>query len=555
MAKSDYRACWPETVIFWGAGATAQLGLPTTPQVGERLANLAASDQPLATRVEDAFRGEPMVHELGEMLLLLGDSEGEGRDLVEIHERHFPGPFSRDDRIRHIDELCGSYDWGTLSRLICLCPGGSDRKHFKLVDLFNLIDMHLASHHGFHDVPDGEADSFIRPERLLPARNALKMLTCLMMFLAWKQARTTKKKMLNLYLDFTRVLARLMQQEGLGLLQQCFQFDEREFYLFSYAVVSLNWDPILLWLIFRAHKEANDSAGVPHVGSPASPMKLFNDLGYFLGVRQVDSTKPRVWYPCNETATQRLNDREHVTDRRLRIGKFYFPHGSTSFRECPNCGKLMVAFGDDWDVFSETLFPPPLLKCFSEGAAWHNYRRCKQEEDAFGKGRGDQIICPFCATMTESRHVPLIMQSSFKGERPPYLEEIQRDMRVALERAKHIVLLGYSLPADDFVYRAFLSARKNRSSKPYCSILNRAGGAKPGWLAAAQLPESAKKMEVVRRAISLFEEGNVRVCLEGMPQGILSNGAICEDRVRELLYPASHFPDPIATTRRADGVR
>ena len=64
--------------------------------------------------------------------------------------------------------------------------------------------------------------------------------------------------------------------------------------------------------------------------------------------------------------------------------------------------------------------------------------------------------------MTYMRDTPLILQSSFKGNHPSYLEEIQRDMRVCLENTKHVVLLGYSLPADDVIYRAMLSARRAR---------------------------------------------------------------------------------------------
>ncbi len=546
MAKPHYGLCWPETVIFWGAGATASLDLPTTGDIGARLAKLAARDRTIEDRVADAFPAEPMASELADMLALLGDPDPGHRNRVAIRERHFAGERGCGQRTEE-DDLCGSYDWGTLLRLIRLCPGGGDPDTFKLVDLFNLIDMHLASRHGFHDVPNGKTDSFIRPERLLPARNALKMLTCLMMFFAWKTVGTSHRGTLDLYRDFARILAHLMQQEGLDLREH-FRLDQREFYMFSYAVISLNWDPILMWLIFGAHRDANYSSDVPHVGSPPAPLKLFNDLGYFMGVRRVDSQDPLVWYPCNETATQRLNDVEHVTDRRLRIGKFYFPHGCTSFRECPNCGKLIVAFGDSWDTFSETLFPPPPLKCFSEGQAWLGYRRCEQEEEAFAKGRGDQIICSFCATLTESRHAPLIMQSSFKGDHPPYLEEIQRDMRVALENARHIVLLGYSLPEDDFVYRALLSARKNRSSKPYCSIVSFALDSEHGWLTASQASPKARKL--VDQATSLFGRDNVRVCLEGMPDVVRSNGAVSEKRVRDLLYPAHVFPDSIATSRR-----
>ncbi|PTX16415.1 hypothetical protein SAMN04488598_10792 [Halanaerobium congolense] len=69
--------------------------------------------------------------------------------------------------------------------------------------------------------------------------------------------------------------------------------------------------------------------------------------------------------------------------------------------------------------------------------------------------------------------IPMIIQSSFKLNHSSFIEEIQRDMRVAIEVAKHILLFGYSLPEDDVIYRSLLAARKKYSEQgniPYCSV-------------------------------------------------------------------------------------
>ncbi|MBE1555394.1 hypothetical protein H4683_002499 [Filibacter limicola] len=99
---------------------------------------------------------------------------------------------------------------------------------------------------------------------------------------------------------------------------------DRDFYLFSYAVISMNWDPIFLWLIFNAHKELNDECP-PYIGDSPAPMKLFHDMAHFMAVRVIDGPTPEAWFPMNETVVQRLNDPDHSTDRRIRIGKFYSP--------------------------------------------------------------------------------------------------------------------------------------------------------------------------------------------------------------------------------------
>ncbi|OLN24121.1 hypothetical protein BTO30_01530 [Domibacillus antri] len=96
----------------------------------------------------------------------------------------------------------------------------------------------------------------------------------------------------------------------------------------------MNWDPIFLWLIFNAHKELNDQRD-SFIGDSPQPMKLFHDMAHFMAVRSIGGTEPEAWFPMNETAVQRLNDPDYETGRRVRIGKFYFPHGCHGFRECP----------------------------------------------------------------------------------------------------------------------------------------------------------------------------------------------------------------------------
>ena len=65
------------------------------------------------------------------------------------------------------------------------------------------------------------------------------------------------------------------------------------------------------------------------------------------------------------------------------------------------------------------------------------------------------------------------MQSNFKSAPPPYIEEIQRDLRAVVQEADHIVFMGYSLPPDDVDYRAFFAARRSRGpERPVkCSVV------------------------------------------------------------------------------------
>lgn len=562
MKFESYKPLWPETAIFWGAGATAALGISTTAALGEFFYYLAQPGFSLKERIEKAIKhSDPdWKQSVADLLTILHDPELTGEKADEEVEqaliRQFPG-ISKEQRRNRLNELNRTYDWKTLYAVILACPG-QDAKDFQLLDLFNLIDMHIENHQGFYASNAGTLDSFISAEKLIPARNLLKMLTTLLHTLDFQQALRTKQNQLEDYANFAEALYELMLKEGYRLDEQFNEIDKRtkrKFYLFSHSFISMNWDPILLWMLFNAHKGHNHSSKPPLIGPSNLPsvFKMFHDLGHFMGVRKIDGNTPEVWYPFNETVVQRMNDPEHETGRRVRVGKYYFPHGCSGWRECPNCGKLTMYMGSAWGTGgSSALFPPLPLPKFAFGFE----ARSIEEEEARKEGRADAIQCSFCGTLTEAHHAPLIMQSSFKGKHPSFIEEVQRDMRVSLEGAKHVVLMGYSLPPDDVIYRSILASRKNRAKdKLYCSVVSHEVLSTNGWISGQRLEEYVKVLKetkpdasilrTIRSAKELFGAEHIRVCSDGVPNVFLQSigGGVSVDKVRDLLYPEKIFPN------------
>jgi hypothetical protein len=477
----SYKPVWPETAVFWGAGATAEIGMRTTYQLGKAFYLLSEKGKALEQRVNDALAYKEMAgwsSIVTDLLKILGDPDS-SIDQREALQRQYPelNKQQREEREKYLKRY---YDWEALFYIIQICPGNSFET-FQLQDLFNIIDMNIHNSQGFH-VPCNNAEQiFISSERLFPARNALKMLLTLLHTLDYQYAITYKSDVFEQYESFAEVLYKIMVDEGVYFENAKKKLTDRDFYLFSHSIISMNWDPILLWLLFNVHKTHNDMAEkdiIPQV--KGVPMKMFHDLGHFMGVRQIDGESPQVWYPFNETVVQRVNDTTHVQSRHVRVGKFYFPHGCTGWRECPNCGKLTMYLGSNWGLSEGSLLPPHLLPGFQFGFR----TKSKEEENAFEIGQTDVIQCAFCGTLTENRHTPLIMQSNFKGNHPSFIEEIQRDMRVSLEKAQHIVLMGYTLPSDDVIYRSLLSARKNHNSKSplFCSVVGFVEGSTNEWL-------------------------------------------------------------------------
>ena len=129
------------------------------------------------------------------------------------------------------------------------------------------------------------------------------------------------------------------------------------------------------------------------------------------------------------------------------------------------------------------------------------------------------------------------MQSSFKEPPPPFLDEIERDLRVAVRNADHIVLMGYSLPPDDVDYRAFFAARRHRHRDPdnpvRCSVVVGRGHA-PRWLGPSEWPDLLPN-ETLEAADDLFGKENVRFYGGDIPNVFLDGGRVTDSAVEKLL--------------------
>lgn len=133
------------------------------------------------------------------------------------------------------------------------------------------------------------------------------------------------------------------------------------------------------------------------------------------------------------------------------------------------------------------------------------------------------------------------MQSSFKPRPPSFIEEIERDLRATTMRADHVIFMGYSLPVDDVTYRAFFSARCQRSGldEVRCTVVDKDAG-DLAWcgpdelkrkIAAGDLKESSP----ARVALDIFGEDNVRLYTGGIPGVFLDQGKATAAKLHRLL--------------------
>jgi hypothetical protein len=560
--RNAFDPVWPPTAVLWGAGATAKLGFPTTDEQARCLSTLAAiCTGGLEERVRSAFpkASRQEQQDIEDFLLILGDVDGrkgrarQDKDIAEALCRQFD-QIDTADRKRRMEKLRRIYEWPTLRRIILSgpsqsAPGTAKNTANWLQDLFNLLDLHIQANVGFHapEPYDDEESAFIRPDALPTARRALQLLIILQFFLGYRWL-LERPNLLRPYQQFAQSFARLMQKEGLLLANRRADTRTRNYYLFGYSLVSMNWDPLLIWFVFNAHERANRPDQEVRIGQPSRPQKLFNDLAYLV-VRKVEGEDLDIWYMMNESTAQRLNDPNHLGDRYVRTGKFYFPHGSFNLRECPNCGKMNAYLGDEWNLVSPSLLPPLPLPNWSK-----DWRKARSKEEAKFQSRGDPdaLQCVYCGAMMGFEQISLLMQTNFKGSMSPYLDETQRELRAALENAKHIVLMGYSLPKDDVLYRSVLAARlgnpRERSKKPlYISVVNYQDKAPSGWLEGDEieraLPPDCDLVRIYRDVSSIVAGGDpkrlrVRAYGRGVPHIFAPDGGrVDDDNIRDLLFP------------------
>ena len=542
-----------QTLVFWGAGATASIDLPLTKAQAAFLRSLAPDfngpSRTLETRVREALGKlavEPWASALRDLLAILGDDEhGTASRLPTDIRSKDVDAMARNWHTDNEAELCQRivelrrlYDWPALVAVINVCPTEANESSFALQDLFNVLDMNIQTGHGFQ-IAD---DCFMFPQRLVTARGALVLLIQALFFVAWR-AEGRHHESLSHYYGFAEVLARGMQKDGVRTA--AYIGDEKletdEFIRGDIAFVSMNWDPLCLWPQFVANRTLNNLPDVPLVGSPAKRLQIFHDLGHFVAGPRVDKDHlgNKVWQPMNESSARQLNDPHHGAHVRIRLSKCLFPHGCLWWRECPNCGKLSSYIGDEWAMGSATLLPPPPLKAFLDGIEYKSWTEDTLETKKWSSGEVDARACVHCRTLTYAHHTPLVVQSNLKGLPPPFLQEIQRDMRVVVQSAKHVILMGYSLPSDDVTYRAFLAARTSRtkmSEGVKCSVVDRIDSRESQWIYPAELETHSKLPGAVESARALFGKGNVRLFGAGVPQVFLGDGGqVSEAAVQRLM--------------------
>lgn len=504
---------WPETVILWGAGATKNAGLLATQDIARALTQILSH--------QGAYC------QLDFTKLLPG---------ITVAKQLQDGFINLLNKLQLNDM---NYDIEALINIASISPKDFDAKSSKktilnLQELFTLIDQLLDSNMGIEVLDSTGKKQFIDVHRINEARNCLKLLSEELQRIAIQGETPGKMSKAGFYHNLADTIAGLMAREAFHYEARGYKKDTRNFYLFSYAVISFNWDPLLMWALFNAHKALNDR---PPYMKGCLPLRLFSDFGTTIATRKVKGSSNAIWFSASETQVIKINDSEYPS-RFMRVGKLLYPHGIFGSRLCPQCGKLVMSFGHVWDKDSPLAFGPSLIK------------ELQQDFECDGEDQG-VINCPFCGQKTYPHNMPLEMQTVLKKRPIAPLEEIKKEMGLLIKYAKHIIFAGYSMPKDDISEKVFLasSLAGKRIEEKRCTIIQYDDEYKGAdWLKGRdilgylQTKGKSDVSEAISSVLSIFDLNQTRLTLKGIP-GIFDCYSDMEQSVIDIFYCGDFPPE------------
>ena len=540
-----------ETILFVGAGATQKLAMPPTSEQASFLWNIC-EEEPLTVKTIESFA--KCFEDYGESVALMAfvlDGGADGTGTIDLTDERLGQAFpcvQKGELEKLVQNLRRHYDWGALKLIAKSKKGNSSEKKPRddyLQEVFTLMDVCIRDGRGFEIDVNSEM-VFLPIERIKAAYETLILLINTMFACAWQKLINEDwgQKLLVPYRKFFHSLAVFMQKEAREFERQGCAFNKRGFYQFSYSLVTTNFEPLFLWFIWNAHDKVNHGAEV-RIGNPGRVLKLLMNFPNSVGMRKPadPDLSPEIWFPCTEAVAQNVNNPKYADNRLFRLGKYFPVHGMSVTRHCPKCGRLNLYMGDSWNENSKTLFPNGIIAPFK----WGQEPRTEQEKAAHRRGEYDALECHFCGALTHSYDNFMFMQTQLKQKPPSFIREATDEALADITHAKHIVLLGYSMPLDDAIWGSLLSmmSRRKDGERLYCSVVATYDPDGPkGWLygkdledylaAKGKLVVDKENVRAINNAITVFGKENVRAYVQGIPN-VFGEGT--ESDVVDLLYP------------------
>ena len=500
-----------ETLVFIGAGATASLGMPSTDDQTKIFRDLCGNEKSKEEILSSYFSGTDLTKVIAFLDFLDSDNFFEVRETDLQNAEIVYGKHDKEILKNRILELRTEYDWNAAKKVLNICPHNRDKNNL-ICDAYSIIDGKLLSHQSLKvakyershaelkgnrsrpclvsasqsEIPKQDdcdnassrvrndnysSEEILSESRLQGARNFLMLFVNMLFAARWyKIVNGEKSDEFVKYKKFINSFDRVMQKEA-RQFHGTYQKQSRDFYLFTTSFVSFNFEMVFPWIFMNSHYELNHHP--PYIQD--HPLKLWLDYGVEHRGRKLVDGKIVPTLEFTESVASRENEDEHIGTPVNRAGKFYFAHGSANWRECPVCGRMTFYFGtseNKWSYKSSELIPPFPIPIFES----EKITALTVQEKEWRKNlRYDSLQCMHCGSETKASDAPMIMQTMYKSTPTSFLEEIQRNVKVSLEKARHIILLGYRLPPDDTIWQhAFAEGVRTRAkteNAAFCTVV------------------------------------------------------------------------------------
>ena len=577
---AEYTPTNSETLVFIGAGATASLGMPSTDEQSKIFRDLCEGKKSKEEILSSYFSGSDLTKVIAFLDFLDSDNFFEVQKTDLQNAKIVYGKQDEELLRNRILELRTEYDWNAAKKVLNICPH-NERTDNLIRDAYSIIDGKLLSHQSLkvakyershaelkgnrsrpcldsasqseitkqddcdnassrvrNDNYSSEGhystDEILSESRLQGARNFLMLFVNMLFSARWyKITNGEKSEEFEKYKKFINSFDRLMQKEARQFHEK-YPKQNRDFYLFTTSFVSFNFEMVFPWIFMNSHYELNHRPTYIQ----DHPLKLWLDYGVEHRGRKLVAGKIVPTLEFTESVASRENEDDHIGTPINRAGKFYFAHGSAAWRECPVCGRMTFYFGtseNKWNYKSLELIPPFPIPIFESEKIT---ALTAQEKEWRKKMRYDSLQCMHCGSQTKASDAPMIMQTMYKSTPTSFLEEIQRNVKVSLEKARHIILLGYRLPPDDIIWQhAFAEGVRTRcktENAAFCTVVVGHKG-EERWIDSDELDSYIKKykdkgdgygIDAIQNAIAIFGKNKVRAWTGGIPQ-VFGNSTLC----------------------------
>ncbi|MBO5319565.1 MAG: hypothetical protein J6B01_07180 [Ruminococcus sp.] len=398
---------------------------------------------------------------------------------------------------KDVDELISFVKSKNAGELKDFIVDSFSENSFNMQDFYNFVDMAISEQRGFMT-----SCKIYTIEEIKSFRRQFLTLLQILFSIIENNILCIKQENFNKLKQFFKDIAEKELDKKISKLHnEHINMQSSDFILTDTEYISFNWDVLILWAILLAHKELNnDNSYFASDEYGKVKLKVFNEFFAFLDSCDISKNNGN-WYPYNRTVAFRLNDAEYPSNKRVILFPTYFPHGQTHWLECPVCGKLTMFIDKDFRHYSEH----------------------------FAMSIKNTYKCSHCENKLSLENSAMLLQTNYKIK-APYIEEIQRSMRVSINNAQKLIFIGYSLPSDDIEYKSIFRIGNRNNKKVYVVLYHH--DSPNEFLSAAEAMSICKNTNTdtessIKRFCEIFGDNNVKINLAGFP--------VASDKIIEIL--------------------